>query len=142
MGYYLDLEYCEVQIPRKLFPKLVKGINKYRKKHGSNNNPASILPITGTDEEIKTEFSDNSFDIELLADRLVVNGTTGEWKMGDWVTDFWQFIAPSVKSGSYLEVEGEDHVKWRWYFVCGKFLEFHPSIVWELESVYRIKGAV
>ena len=40
-------------------------------------------------------------------------------------------IAPYVKSGSYIEMFGEDGEIWRWIFKDGRCKEITPKIVWE-----------
>ena len=40
-------------------------------------------------------------------------------------------IAPYVKDGSYIEMQGEDGEIWRWKFKDGNCYEVYPTIVWD-----------
>ena|SRR3990167_2164431 len=51
-------------------------------------------------------------------------------KLGD-ETVLWKALAPFVKSGSYIQMHGEDGSTWRWCFDDGKFEEKSGRIVWE-----------
>lgn len=43
----------------------------------------------------------------------------------------FEALAPWVKSGSYIEMHGEDGSLWRWCFDDGKFKEKAANISWE-----------
>lgn len=51
-------------------------------------------------------------------------------KLGDDKVLF-EAIAPWVKSGSYIEMQGEDGTMWRWCFDDGKFHEKTAKVSWE-----------
>lgn len=51
-------------------------------------------------------------------------------KLGD-ETALWKALAPFVKSGSYIQMHGEDGSMWRWCFDDGKFEEKSARVVWE-----------
>jgi hypothetical protein len=40
-------------------------------------------------------------------------------------------IAPFVKAGSFIEMDGEDGMKWRWYFDGEKCVEQSGKVTWE-----------
>jgi hypothetical protein len=42
----------------------------------------------------------------------------------------FRVIAPYVKSGSYIEMFGEDGEQWRWCFEKGKLICKKPKITW------------
>jgi len=42
----------------------------------------------------------------------------------------FEALAPFVKSGSYIEMNGEDGAIWRWAFRKGEFKEIYPEISW------------
>ena len=51
-------------------------------------------------------------------------------KFGDDET-FFNALAPFVKDGSYIEMQGEDGGRWRWVFTDGKCKEIAATITWE-----------
>lgn len=51
-------------------------------------------------------------------------------KLGD-ETALWKALAPFIRSGSYIQMHGEDGSTWRWCFDDGKFEEKSGRIVWE-----------
>jgi hypothetical protein len=51
-------------------------------------------------------------------------------KIGD-ETALFKALAPFVKSGSYIQMHGEDGSIWRWCFNDGKFEEKSARMVWE-----------
>ena len=52
------------------------------------------------------------------------------------LNDFQTFkkIAPFVKNGSYIEMEGEDDTRWRWVFENRDCREVTPTVSWNEES--------
>jgi len=44
--------------------------------------------------------------------------------------DIFEALAPFVKSGSYIEMIGEDGEIWRWAFENGKVRLIKPKLVW------------
>lgn len=54
-----------------------------------------------------------------------------DWeKIGDELI-FFDAIAPVVKSGSYIQMSGEDGQIWRWAFDGKNCKEIFPKIIWE-----------
>ena len=51
-------------------------------------------------------------------------------KMGEDYQMF-QSIAPYVRSGSFIEMIGEDGEQWRWVFKDGKCREIIAKVSWE-----------
>lgn len=71
--------------------------------------------------ELKFDDDGNIVDISFYGDKL-----------GDEPRVF-QKIAPYVKDGSYIEMEGEDNDIWRWVFKDSKCREVKAevSVIWE-----------
>lgn len=44
--------------------------------------------------------------------------------------ELFEVIAPYVKSGSFIEMNGEDGYKWRWVFKYNKCNKVEPNIIW------------
>ena len=64
----------------------------------------------------------------------------GEKYTGDELT-FLNAIAPYVRAGSYIEMQGEEGERWKWFFNGKECIEhtaeiLYPDIVESLESVY------
>lgn len=43
----------------------------------------------------------------------------------------FNLLAPFVKSGSYIEMRGEDGERWRWVFKNGEFKTITAKVIWE-----------
>lgn len=52
-------------------------------------------------------------------------------KLGDEEMLFF-VIAPYVRSGSFIEMIGENNEMWRWFFLNGELKESTPKIEWEI----------
>lgn len=132
MGYYIDMKECNLVIERRHFRELVRVINRIKEKD----------PITCNDKEIKDYFeTEQLYSVDITKAGLSVEGQVDSMKLGDWVTEFLDAIAPLVKSGGFLEFRGEDDELWRWLFVSGQRVEITSTIVWETEDTYRIEEA-
>ena len=42
-------------------------------------------------------------------------------------------LAPFVRHGSWIELQGEDGASWRYYFMNGKYYEITPTITWNID---------
>lgn len=71
--------------------------------------------------ELKFDDNGNIVDISFYGDKL-----------GNDLKAF-QKIAPFVRNGSFIEMEGEDNETWRWFFKNGKCREVKAkvSVTWE-----------
>lgn len=62
---------------------------------------------------------DNIYNIDFTGDKL-------------WDEEIlFNLLAPFVKSGSYIEMRGEDGERWRWVFDNGQFKTVTAKVVWE-----------
>lgn len=52
-------------------------------------------------------------------------------KLGYDEDEMFSIIAPFVKSGSYIEMLGEDGERWRWIFNDGTVEEKQAKTIWE-----------
>lgn len=68
----------------------------------------------------ETDAEDNIYDINYDCDKLGFNEEA-----------MFECIAPFVKSGSFLEMCGEDGEHWRWVFSDGKFKTIRAKITWD-----------
>ena len=68
----------------------------------------------------KVDEEDNIVDIDLWCEKLGHNDD-----------EMFSVLAPFVKSGSYIEMLGEDGEHWRWIFENGTFEEKQAKTIWE-----------
>ena len=61
----------------------------------------------------------NIIDLEFHGDKLAYDED-----------QMFQAVAPYVKSGSYIEMDGEDGSRWRWKFQDGKWKEVMAKLTW------------
>ena len=64
----------------------------------------------------------------------------GEKYTGSEIT-FLNAIAPYVREGSYIEMQGEEGERWKWYFDGMECIEYqakilYPDVIEKLEEVY------
>lgn len=69
--------------------------------------------------EFEFDNEGNITDIDFVGDKLA-----GDKAM-------FQKIAPLVRDGSVIEMEGEDGAQWKWVFKDGKCKEIKATLVWE-----------
>lgn len=72
------------------------------------------------------------YELKFDADGNIVDISFYGEKLGDDLKVF-QKIAPYVRAGSFLEMEGEDNEIWRWVFQNGKCREVKAKVhvTWE-----------
>lgn len=69
--------------------------------------------------EFKFDDDGNITDIDFVGDKLADDEV------------LFQKIAPYVREGSFIEMEGEDGECWKWVFKGGKCKEIKARLVWE-----------
>jgi hypothetical protein len=79
---------------------------------------------------VEDYFRDNLFRLEIMD-----GGGDGLWFDGDRMCDeievFLKVVAPFVKKGSFIEMEGEDGGIWRWVFNGKTFKEQEGKVSFE-----------
>jgi hypothetical protein len=118
MGYGMSQTDSSFFIAKKDRAKVKKAINALMVRAAESRDgkfrwvdTATVLEARTVDEQFEewrwsTEYDDNGNIVDLVHD--------GE-KMGDDL-ELFKAIAPHVKSGSYIDMMGEDGNDWRWYF--------------------------
>lgn len=72
------------------------------------------------------------YDVEVDDEGNIKDISFNSEKLGDEAKMF-EVIAPFVKSGSFIEMQGEDGALWRWTFKNGEMKEITPTIEWNDE---------
>ncbi|WP_409969314.1 hypothetical protein RFF05_05125 [Bengtsoniella intestinalis] len=79
--------------------------------------------------QVSEELESESYGPELDdAGNIISLEFDGEKLSG--MDDMFKRIAPYVRSGSYVEMSGEDDSIWRWVFNNGECLEVYPTLLW------------
>lgn len=142
MGYCIDQVEQDFFIAAKNIPDVVKAIHKLWGKDdlmgGScYHNNVTTYHYSWVDmsfnkkDNIKDVFDCWRWHIEAdpKTKDIIKIYFDGE-KLGDEYVLFCA-IAPYVKSGSYIEMRGEDNDNWRWAFQDGKCMEIRPTVSWD-----------
>jgi hypothetical protein len=141
MGYYVEKRDSKFFIASKDFAKAVKAIRKtgtqkdkmsggaYQGGKTLSKHYAWVDMSYVDDTDLKTIFGkwrwEVSFDLNGNIDSIYFEGS----KLGD--DEFlFEAIAPWVKSGSFIEMSGEDGVFWKWCFEDGKFTTKYGEVVY------------
>lgn len=138
MGYYMDQRDCKFTIKaenidkawealRDLFLKEEKSIYDAGGYHYAWINTDDVLEADSFQEAM----GNARWDVYKNSDGDINNICfCGEKKGGDEEVILGS-IAPYVENGSYIEMEGEDGIVWRWCFDDGMIYEKYPTIIWD-----------
>ncbi len=117
--------YCVSMTNLKFF---IEEVNKYYAYKAFKASPLALEvqePIHSIEDALdyfgytaKNDVKDNIIGLEHNAENL-----SDEEKLFD-------IIAPYVRSGSFIEMVGEDSEMWRWVFNDGTMKEITPKIEW------------
>ena len=133
MGYYADQMDASFAINRKSFTKALKAIKALGKERGDMPYGCfcSWVDMGFVDaENLMDAMEAWRWEVE-IDEKGNISGVEfmGE-KLGDDKVLF-DAIAPFVKDGSYIEMQGGDGEMWRWVFKDGKCEEIYPKIHWD-----------
>lgn len=125
MSYYMYFEECNFGIPKEKFGDVLEAIKQanngnpcgYMDKDCDQNDLACVLDSWGWLVTIDYDTGD-VVDIIFDAEKLVDDDK------------LFKAIAPYVDAGSYIEMVGEDFVRWRWSFKNGECHKILPTLVW------------
>lgn len=144
MGYHMNMRDQSFFVEKENFDKLAEAVRGMLKDVGEKGGGAcysggktvskhyywvnnSELEDANTAEKAFQAWRwDPEFDIEGNICGLEFEGE----KLGD-DEQFFQTIAPWVRDGSFIEMEGEDGTIWRWTFDDGKMTERTADIHWK-----------
>ena len=133
MGYCMNQQYSEFFIPADKVNDTLKAVQALAGKE-TIHDVYSHFSWVSEDFHLATSFAEImrawrwhiSYDADGNVDEIEFNGE----KFGDDIILF-KAIAPFVKEGSFIEMQGEDGALWRWYFDGNKCIEKDAKISWE-----------
>ena len=119
MGYYVSMTNV------KFF---MAEVNKYHAYRAFKASPLAAdvrEPIHSVEDALNAfgYIAENDAEDNIIG--LEYNGE----KLG-YAEKLFEIIAPYVRSGSFIEMMGEDHSVWRWVFTDGMLEEITPKIEW------------
>lgn len=120
----------------------------YMKSHESNffipvSDVLAVLEVLNEDvdepvDTINDAFLDRDFAVELDKEGNIVDVWFDGEKYSDDNFAMFRAIAPYVRSGSYLIMEGEDGCYWKWAFLDGKCIEINGGAI-SFEHIYDVE---
>jgi len=132
MGYHMYQADSDFRIKRENIPAVMKAIRDLADvQEGEPTNRYSWVPQKFYEAEdiegllMNWRWEDINFDTNGDIDHIRFNGE----KLGDDF-DLMKAMAPFVEHMSFIELVGEDDVRWRWVFVWGEVREEHPVTSW------------
>jgi len=117
MGYHVYQGDTDFYIAKEDWDKLSDYI---RKEHG----------LLESDDVVEWVCYDYMWNMCIDKDGNVVDIKHESEKLGYQDDYFFNMIAPYVKDGSFINMQGEDGDLWRYSFRDGKFKIVYPEIVW------------
>lgn len=118
MGYCIHQRDGNVFIARENLPKVHAAIAGLMTRAGLQPNGAFRWVTTGAVSSARTvheQLAEWRWEVQYAADGSI----TGLWFEGEKLGDdllLLKAMAPYVRAGSYLDMQGEDGEMWRWYF--------------------------
>ncbi len=123
MGYYIYLQDYSLNIKKEYFDTALEAVKAAFPKDESIQQMANL-------EDVMSYF----YYFPELDDNGNICGFRFDGvKLRDDY-EFWSALAPFIKDGDYIEMEGEDFTLWRWTFKNGVCKVLKPTIIWEDES--------
>lgn len=127
MGYYVTQDDCNFFVPADKIPAMIEAIHNL--DNGYDYSWVNMAFLKSNDiveifqcwrwciklDQATGDIVDIIFDGEKLGDDEVL----------------LKAIAPFVKAGSFIEMNGEGNDMWRWYFDGEKMVEKLPTITWD-----------
>ena len=141
MGYYMSMIDCSFFIAKKDKGAALKAIQELRPDNGGggrfdpeHGKLESWFSWVCTDEYKSAKTLEDAvkawrWRVEVDDDEDVVGICFEGEKLGD-DKHFLEAIAPFVRDGSWIEIDGEDDERWRWCFVGGEVRTTTPTITW------------
>jgi len=121
MGYYMSQQDGDFFIDKSDIRRALAHVVSW----GKGTEDDDLIQVRTIDEA----FSRFGFNVTYDKDGNVVDIFFEYGKLTSQ-DEFLFEIAPFVKSGSYLQMIGEDNEMWRWVFYKGKFEEILPEVIW------------
>ena len=140
MGYYIDQVGQNFFVPANKINDMVRAIHRLAFEEdkmggatfssGETTRHYSWVDMNFVNlTDVKKVFNCWRWDIYLDDEGNIDSIFFNSEKLGD-DTVFLNAIAPFVKDGSYIEMNGEEGAMWRWVFNNGVCEEKAPQIIW------------
>lgn len=139
MGYYAEQVDSDFFVSAEMIPSLIEAVHKLA-EDGTPSVRGSYVLMNNKYSWVRDDYIDSNnvvdifrywrWDIDLDQEGNINRIRFAGEKLGDDEV-FFKAIAPFVKSGSFIEMVGEDHAMWRWKFNDKRMKEIYPEVVWE-----------
>jgi len=137
MGYYMSQVDADFFISKENFAEVVKAIHNlanYPEKMGGSSAGKPHYSWVGENFDkingLEEIFNYWRWEVYLDDDGNVTDICFEGDKLGDDEVLF-KAIAPYVKKGSFIQMNGEGTDQWRWVFNGVSCYEQHPRVIWD-----------
>lgn len=128
MGYRMDMTDANFFLPKESHSAALKAIQALVSK----GQCYTWIRFKGDSswERLEDAFSSWRWSVSFDDDENINNIQFDGTHSGDEEI-LLETLAPFVRSGSYIEMIGEDGGIWRWVFKDGEFGTVYPAVTWE-----------
>ena len=124
MGYYMDQVGADFFIAKENFPDVIRAI------HQMDSDGSWVRSEFRETTDLEEIFNCWRWEIFFDEDGNVTDITFRGEKLGDDEVLF-KAIAPYVKKGSFIQMNGEGTDQWRWVVNGVSCYEQHPTVIWD-----------
>lgn len=135
MGYRIEFKAARFHINANQKAQALKTLKRLRPTSGGGwSNGRKEWSWVSQDQVTKAETLEAAleewrFPVKADAEGNIISIYFDGEKLGD-EDQLFKELAPFVKSGSFIEMGGEDGDRWRWTFTNGTFKTVHSEITW------------
>ena len=137
MGYYMSQVDADFFIAKENFPEVIKAIHQMdfdgswvRVPNGWHQREALTRSNFRDTTDLEEIFNCWRWEIFFDEDDNVMDISFRGEKLGDDELLF-RAIAPYVRKGSFIQMNGEGTDQWRWVFNGVSCYEQHPTVIWD-----------
>lgn len=124
MGYYMSQVGADFFIAKENFPEVIKAI------HQMDSDGSWVRSNFRDTPNLEEIFNCWRWEIFFDEDDNVTDISFRGEKLGDDEVLF-KAIAPYVRKGSFIQMNGEGTDLWRWVFNGVSCYEQHPTVIWD-----------
>jgi hypothetical protein len=136
MGYCMNQMAARFQISKSNAPKALAAIKALAGKETIGDSSGRHFSWVATDDFVNSNTLKEAMDAWRWS--IEIDENTGDAiniyfngeKLGD-DTYLFEAIAPYVRAGSFIEMQGEDGCLWRWVFDGKTYREVSATITWD-----------
>lgn len=135
MGYCIDFEAARFHIDSDQKAQALETLKRLRPTSGGGwGNGRKEWSWVSQDQVTKAETLESAleewrFPVKADAEGNIISIYFDGEKLGD-EDQLFKALAPFVKSGSFIEMSGEEGDRWRWTFTNGTFKTVYSEITW------------